>query len=828
MPIVAASGFAGLGYEIVWTRMFASGLGTEMMAVLGVVTGFFAGLALGALVLDGPIRRVRSARRAYALLEAVIAIWAVASIWLIPAAGRVLPPLLGATPAPALLWAAGFALPALVLLPATVAMGGTLIALERLSASARGQARVAAGVYGANTAGAVAGAMTSVLVLLPSLGLSGTLFMFAVVNFACALAALALGPAADRTPPKNVLRPGQPGTAWLGITLWATGLLGIAFEVLVVRLAAQVLQNTIFTFAFLLAAYLLGTAAGGLLWQRSRAASGRRTLNRLLTATALACLATAGMVQWLGPLVTEAGPRAGPWAELAVACALFLLPTTAMGAVFGCLAQAVRDRRGTLGWAVGINSLGAALAPPLAALALIPAVGAWTALLPVALGYAVLGLGSGPGAFAFAAPGIAAVLLWLAPTPSLTRLPPGGVLVEQREGASATAGVVEGADGTRYLEVNGHFRMGGTQSIRSDWRQAHVPLLLHPDPRRALFLGVGTGATIAGAAALPRVAATGVELTPEVIGLLPWFAEQGAPPLPLIVVADARRFVAAGSGLYDVIVADLFHPALDGTGSLYTVEHFRAVRDRLADGGLFCQWLPLYQLDRPSLAAIIRAFLDVYPTGSAWLAHFSLQTPMLALCGSQAAIMPDPAVLTVRMNDPAARAALRRTGLTTPMDLLGLYAGGSRSLAAYAGPGPRNTDDFPVVTLDAQRNVRALAAPPADLLLAVLHGLTSPMGPDATQFAERLRAYWRARDRFIEAGAALPAGRALMDAAIPGLLEAVRLSAEFEPAYGPLMQMARSLIATDRTAGRALLQAIDAAAPTRGDARSLLARIPPP
>jgi spermidine synthase len=62
LPIVAASGFAGLGYEIVWARILGAGLGTEMTAVLGSVAGFFAGLALGAFTLDAPIRRSRSPR----------------------------------------------------------------------------------------------------------------------------------------------------------------------------------------------------------------------------------------------------------------------------------------------------------------------------------------------------------------------------------------------------------------------------------------------------------------------------------------------------------------------------------------------------------------------------------------------------------------------------------------------------------------------------------------------------------------------------------------------------------------------------------------------
>jgi spermidine synthase len=99
--------------------------------------------------------------------------------------------------------------------------------------------------------------------------------------------------------------------------------------------------------------------------------------------------------------------------------------------------------------------------------------------------------------------------------------------------------------------------------------------------------------------------------------------------------------------------------------------------------------------------------------------------------------------------------------------------------------------------------------------------------PERDAMAERLTAYWRARNRFLEAGAALPGdprGRALVEAASPGLLDAVRLSAEFDPAYGPLIGMAQSLMASDRAAAARLLHEIDDAAPTRGEARELLSR----
>jgi spermidine synthase len=290
--------------------------------------------------------------------------------------------------------------------------------------------------------------------------------------------------------------------------------------------------------------------------------------------------------------------------------------------------------------------------------------------------------------------------------------------------------------------------------------------------------------------------------------------------------------VAADASQYDVIIADLFHPALDGSGALYTTEHFAAVGERLAQGGVFCQWLPLYQLDLPSLRAIVHSFLEIYPGASAWLNHFSVRTPMLALIGRRNGGFLDLDALTARLADPAVAAVARPIGFEAPIDVLGQYLAGPLALAAFAGDGPRNTDDYPFVTFDARRNVRALTAPPWALLLAATQGLHSDPAELLAEskrdaLASRLTAYWSARNRFLEAGAALrgePRGLALVEAASPGLLDTLRLSAEFNPAYGPLIGMARSLIATDREAAARLLREIKDAAPSRGEARELLSR----
>src|SRR6202022_743403 len=131
-------------------------------------------------------------------------------------------------------------------------------------------------------------------------------------------------------------------------------------------------------------------------------------------------------------------------------------------------------------------------------------------------------------------------------------------------------------------------------------------------------------------------------------------------------------------------------------------------------------------------------------------------TPMLALIGPRDGGYLDLDALGARLNSAAVSHVARPIGFESPMDLLGQYLGGPRALAAFAGEGPRNTDDYPFVTFDASRNVRALTAPPWGLLLAV----TRAMRPDPAELlaeperlAERLTAYWRARNRFLEAGA---------------------------------------------------------------------------
>src|SRR5262245_59236421 len=197
VAITALSGFAGLGYEIVWTRLLAVSLGHEIVAVLGVLVALFAGLALGSLLAG---RRIAASSRPalwYAALELAIGGWALVLIPLFPLVGDLVPVLLPADASATRQWLVAFALPFVLLLPATLAMGGTLPALEAVLAPHVRAGGAVGRVYAANTLGAAAGTLMTTFALVPTFGISRTLAICAGLNFVCAAAMWRLQAAAS-------------------------------------------------------------------------------------------------------------------------------------------------------------------------------------------------------------------------------------------------------------------------------------------------------------------------------------------------------------------------------------------------------------------------------------------------------------------------------------------------------------------------------------------------------------------------------------------------------------------------------------------------------
>ncbi|MBC7730002.1 MAG: fused MFS/spermidine synthase, partial [Microbacteriaceae bacterium] len=714
---MAASGFAGLGYQIVWTQQSALWLGHESAAVLAVVAAFFGGLALGALGLGRRIEQSALPLRWYVACELLIGLWALALIGLIGPFGNAALALIGEQPSAVWQWTIAFGGTFVLLLPATAAMGATLPALERVLASP-GQRSIAA-LYAANTAGAVLGVLLSAFWLVPRFGLTRTALLCGALNLLCAAAAWHALP--RLAAPPLPMRPAA--TAKPLIRLALTGLLGIAYEVLVVRVLSQVAEDTVYTFALLLAVYLIGTALGAAFAATTWAKRRNIGTDSLLAALALACLlgsASLWSAEAIKALVNGNSMTTALAAEALLALAAFGLPTVVMGALFSQLCAEANAAGLSFGRALGVNTLGAACASLLFGVLLTPAFGPKTALLLIPLGYLLLSDWRVP--IKLAATAAVAGLALIAPPLAFVTLPEGGRLVSYQDGAMAAVSVVQDADGVSRLFINNRQQEGSSSSGWFDARQALLPLLLHPAPQRALFLGLGTGKTPAAAATQePALQVDAVELLPEVITASAHFT----PPLPNLhlIAADARRYVHASTQRYDVIVSDNFHPARSGSGALYTVEHFRAVRARLNAGGLFCQWLPLHQMDLPTLRSIVQSFLAAYPGGAALLASNSLDTPVIGLVG-RAAVGKDG-------GSPFEASLLRRApafGIEDEFALLGSFIAGPAALKHFAGDAPANTDDLPVVASLAPRITYAPDSRPRDRLLSLLNAVTVAPG----------------------------------------------------------------------------------------------------
>ncbi len=855
------SGAAALGYELLWTRLLALTLGHETLGVYGTLAGFFAGMALGAALLHRRAAEGPSPLRLFVILEITAAIFALLSPdllhWVAAEVPAMLGPLAGDNQSGAAL-VLSLLVATVLLLPGTFCLGATLpalVAAQRRAHPADGGPRGLGRLYAANTLGAAAGVLGTVYVLLPALGFrAGALALAALGLTAAALAHLwgrrlpadrsapGIDHASSNTPTIDTSGDPDPDLLverWpLFALAFGGGLVGVGLEIVGLQILSQRLENTIFTFANVLAVYLLATAIGAAIYQRL---AQRATRGRPATVIAGLLLALAGSVVVAAIGLGQSPALALAWipkgaglvraatGELMIAGVVFALPAALMGAFFSHVIGLVSDRGA--GRIYALNTLGSALAPFVFGLLAMPTYGYSDSLYMVAYAYLALFLGfcwvrRFPTKWLIV--GVLAVVGATALGPvSLVLIDDdeGWNIIERRETLHGVITVSEfeaaAADPKalplRRLQVGQHFRMGGARSF-GERRMGHLPLLIAKDPSEALFLGVGAGATVGAAAdfdssVVRRV--EGIELVPEVLQLLPHFEAINNrlydDPRFELHSSDARRAIAAmpeGTAL-PVIVGDLFHPGRDGAGSLYTVEHFSAIHEHLAPGGLFCQWLPLHQLDEASLAAIFRTFLAVFDDAHAFLGIYNAQTPALALVGIRADT--DGASFAIDLETLAPRLQTPRLTINDARDLLASYLLGPEGLATLGGEGPLNRDLRPLVVFSAPRaaysaddtlgadNLARILDLRATLDASLLRGDPAAV----TKLIDTSRSYRTALDHYLRG----EIGRAHRGDAALGLPEIAPYLAAYsaDPAFPPARGLLYAAAAADPAIAAAVL-----------------------
>lgn len=750
-PLFLFSGAAALIVETTWLRWFRLLFGATAPATSATLVAFFAGSALGAAVGARFISRSRRPLRAYAGLELAAAGACALVPLLLDLAGDALTPFYDSlrTQAAAL---AGvrLAIALAVSLPAAFCFGATWPAMASAAVGrAADLGRAGSTLAALNTAGAALGVAAASFWLPPLIGVNGTYAAGITLSLLAAAGALWLDASShgrdtaaeeDRTGRATDARratpsrdagdsPDTPAPGPMGRGLWALAALSgfghFAAQVLFVQAFGLVLDQSVLAFGAVLVCVLvaLATAAAAVAWvERTRAVPPMSLLGLSLTLAALslaafpaALTASTDGLRFVGTdggsvvlstmvlVITTAGPA------LFTMGATLPLTFALAGAESGSSGEASQPGK-TLGRLIAINTVGALVGALAGPYVLMPLAGLWGAFLTLAALYAIAAIvlrDMNPShrllRDSALAIGWVGVLTVANPLDFATeRLEPGERIISSEVHANGIVSVLE-KDGERWIRTDNHYALGGSAESVHEERQGHIPLLLHPAPRHVAFVGTATGTTAGAALAHAVESVHLVELVPGVaVAAERFFSDDNHgvyhDPRAAVVLDDARNFLAHTALRFDVIVADLFVPWRAGTGALYSVEHFRNVRERLRDGGLFCQWLPLYQLSRSELDVIAAGFVDVFPTSAVFRGDFYGAFPVVALVGW---VGDPPAPETIA----AAVASLGEQGerdrwMTHPIGFWSLYGA---PLTAFPESLPRNLDGQPRIEFMAAR-----------------------------------------------------------------------------------------------------------------------------
>ena len=671
-----ASGFAALLCQIVWQRMLGIFAGSDTVSAALVVGAFLAGLGLGSIIGAKLADRLSPARAliGFALAETGVGLFALVSKaflydWLAT-------DLAGVVDNPTLIFALCFAG---LVLPTTL-MGASLPLLARAIASSLDTIAERVGrLYGLNTLGAGLGALVGGWLLVGHLGFVGALVLAAGLDFMAALLALTLLPALRDAPPIPAPDPAAGrDEPYGGLALWCllvflSGYVIVALEIVWVRVMGQIGQFHAYLFPTVLGIFLLADGIGMAVAARMvrrmedpRPAFFATQAGGFALAAALILILWWAVPHWpLAELVSVDHNRMRGTA-LAVMVGLTLLvvgpPAFLIGMTFPFVQRAVQRDLSSVGARVGwvqlaniAGNAAGSIATGLLSLHVLGTAGTLKLLALLSVLLIAFRVWSGGARRVELAMGLACAV-------ALVVLPGNATLWSrlhvEREGqrvawAEDRSGVVFFRDETPTDgRADGPFFIQGFSQGRIPFLAQHQLLgaigpLLHPDPRRVLVIGIGSGGTPWAAGVNPVSQVRAVELVGPVIAAHEEIARQypGGPiarmlrdPRWQFEHADGRRTLAKEDRLYDVIEADAVLPEGSHSGLLYSREFLEQVRRRLAPGGLYVQWAPTVRT--------VETFVSVFP-------HAVLVRPGSVLIGSNSPIPFDAETLARRLRDPA-------------------------------------------------------------------------------------------------------------------------------------------------------------------------------
>ena len=819
--LFTVSGFCGLIYESIWSHYLRNYLGHAAHGQTVVLVIFVGGLALGAWLAGRYTARIREPLIAYAAAEILIALFAFVFHPLFVAVtgwsyDALLPAVCGDSAWCGTQWLTAALL---IAVPAT-ALGATfpwmVAGILRRHPHAPGQEISA--LYFLNSFGAVIGVLASAFVLIPALGLPATVVTAGALNLVVGLAVLGIvaatrtrrvvvAPAASPDEPPAPARgkkarraasavvsrdevhapvasEGPVATRSLVVTFLVvaalTGLSSFIYEIVWIRMLSLVLGASTHAFEIMLAAFIMGLAAGGA-WIRNRIDRIRDVRAFLghvqllmgvaaaLTLPLYAASFDAFAFLLRGLSRTGAGYMLFHVASAAVALVVMLPATFLAGMTLPLLthrllAAGVGER--AIGSVYAMNTFGAILGVVAAVHVLVPALGLKGALLTGALvdiGLGVYLLRRPRGELAFSWPAYAMVIAGLAVFGTVAagvRLDPlslvagvyrdGAARLSQdtrirfyAEGKTASVSVIE-QNGRLMLRTNGKtdasMSLDGAAPTPDEPTQVLIgalALAANPQAKRAAVIGVGSGITSATLLASPTLQRVDtIEIERRMVDGAKHFGERTSAlwsdERSHFVFDDAKAWLSRTSTRYDIVVSEPSNPWVSGVASLFTAETYGRIARNLAQGGVLVQWIQIYEVDGTLLSSILRALAVHFP-------HYAVYKggpgDLLVLASRDRAPTVDASALFATRSMAA---ALKQAGIAAPGDIDDRWRGDAPVMnALMAGfDAPVNSDYAPYVDVNAARArfvqasmMGVFDAPVGPLPMLEVLGATPPRSP---------------------------------------------------------------------------------------------------
>jgi spermidine synthase len=785
------SGASSLTYQVLWVRELGLVYGNTVASAALVTSLFMLGLGLGGYLAgrwsDQPGRRAPQLLWAYVILELLIAVAGFT-------VGRLAPHLVE--------WLSSFsgyvvdargwhhisastltlraAVGAVLYGPICVAMGASLPVLVRAVAWERparaGQA--VAWLYASNTFGAALGAFSVDRWWIPTVGVERTTWAAVGLGLVAAALVATLAQKADASAPSGTEMPSAsasaadrvlPPAAAVRVAMFCSGACALGYEIVWFRVLRYALGGTRGVFSVVLTVVLLGLFVGALAAgrvRRERAAEG------LVLALAVGSASAAALAALLD---VDALVGVGAGGPVALTAVLAVLPSVAFGATLPLASAVTLNDPARVGRGVGglyaSQTAGNIVGALAAGFVFIPAVGTWLAAVnlalvgllgAVALVWASRSVSSPTPwrrtAVMAGAGGAVVVLLGTADGDQQLRswlnaqAMGDATIVVADEGPSDLVMVVERGSARRHLYTNGH-PMSGTSTLAHRYMRgmAHVPLLMHPAPTRALVICFGVGNTADAVRQHRSIERLDIaDLSREVLELAPYFRATHhdvlEDPRVQVFLNDGRHHLwLQPEQRYDLITLEPPPVTFAGMASLYGRDFYALARSRLTDGGYLSQWLPAYQTTPEVTLAMVRAFVDVFEEGLLLLGY--QQELILLGRNADGPLQIDPEQLASAIAaDPALERALERIFLDDVHEMVGMVVGGPAQLATATAGVLAVSDDRPSNEYQALDARPQLPATLFDAGAARRHCPRCP--PPGTEDGDRL-------DRFVALTSAL-------------------------------------------------------------------------